>query len=136
MFKPTKLGALEISVNDNTLGNLDNSWQIFCTRALTAPAPECALDCANTVNLESRVLENAGYWAGTNQPQAEITLQINEFFYNYALNSNKVQEYISNNCADLNALDFTEQWQHWAYYGQKQYLMDKFGVDCFYTVSN
>jgi len=132
MFKPTKVGALEINVNHFAAGSLENSWQIFCTRVFTAPAPECALSCINTVNLEISLLEHQGHQG----VQAEITLEINDFFYNYALNSNNVQEYISANCAELNALDTYEQWQHWAYYGQKQYLMDKFGVDCFYTVSN
>ena len=130
MFKPTNVGALEISVNNQ--GSLENSWQIFCTKALTMPAPECALAYANTVNLEASVLEHQGHHG----VQAEITLTINEYFYQYALNSNKVQEYVSANCAELNALTTQEQWQHWAYYGQKQYLMDKLGVNCFYTVSN
>mgnify|MGYP003128931304 FL=1 len=132
MFEPTNVGALEISVNDHTLGNLENSWQIFCTKSLTMPAPECALACANTANVEASVLEHQG----EHVVQAEITLTINDYFYQYALDSNKVQEYVSANCAELNALTKHEQWQHWAYLGQKQYLMDKLNVDCFYTVSN
>ena len=131
MFKPTNIVALELSVNNHTLGNLENSWQIFCTKELTIPAPECALACANTVNIATSVLERQGHHG----VQVEISLTINEYFYQYALISNKVQEYISANCAELNALTKHEQWQHWAYYGQKQYLMDKFGVDCLFIVS-
>lgn len=121
-MKTQKICALYVGPN----ANVDHQWQLADSRKLTAPAPTNPLEFSNTVLDESTVVNST-------TEIADLTLPCNDYFYQYALNSQAVQEYINSNCADLNPLNSFEQQQHWIYYGQMQWLIDHVGVDTFYN---
>ena len=126
MFIPRKIGALAITDPNK----VENSFQLFCTRELTAGAPTNPLSELHHALIEQSWLEAKGH----ENVIAEINLPVTDYWYNYALNHNAVQEYINSNCADLNGLDWHEQRQHWIYIGHRQYLIEAMGVDCFYEI--
>ena len=126
MFKPTKIGAL--CINDPNL--VENSFQVFNTTELTAGAPTWPLSELYHGLVEQSWLEHKGH----DNIIAELSLPVTDYWYNYALNHNAVQEYMHENCASLNPLTATEQRQHWIYIGHRQYLIEAMGVDCFYEI--
>ena len=123
MFQPTQIGALVIYHN-----RVDSAFQIFCTKQLTTEASINPLNELYTKDIEVSWLEHRGH----GNVIAEINLPSTDYWYNYALNHNAVQEYMHKNCADLNALDAYEQRLHWIYFGHRQYLIEAMGVDSFY----
>lgn len=121
-----KKGALRIG----KVNNVENSFQLFDTRELTLNAPSNPLSELWEQPIEQTWLEAKGH----ENVIAEITLPVNDFWYNYALNHNAVQADMYSNCADLNGLDGFEQRQQWIYMGHRQYLIEVMGVDTFYNL--
>tara|TARA_R100000234_G_C4866958_1_gene121631 strand:- start:73 stop:510 length:438 start_codon:yes stop_codon:yes gene_type:complete len=123
MFQPTQIGALVIYHN-----RVDSAFQIFCTKELTTEASVDPLNDTHTKCIDLSWLEHKGH----DNIMAEINLTSTDYWYNYALNNNAVQEHMHRNCADLNPLDTHEQRLHWIYLGHRQYIIEAMGVDTFY----
>ena len=125
-FTPTKIGAL--AINDPNL--VENSFQVFNTTELTVGAPSNPLSEFSHSLVEQSSLEHKGH----ENVIAEISLPVTDYWYNFALNHNAVQEYLHDNAAELNALTPAEERMYWIYIGHRQYLIEAMGVDCFYEI--
>ena len=123
MFQPTQIGALVIYHN-----RVDSAFQIFCTKQLTTEVSIDPLSEIYTKDIEVSWLEHKGH----DNVIAEITLPSTDYWYNYALDNNAVQEHMYRKPNELYRLEPEEQRLHWIYFGHRQYLIEAMGVDTFY----
>ena len=121
MFQPTQIGALVIYHN-----RVDSAFQIFCTKELPTEVsvePLRYFKCIDVDWLQQKGQDNI---------IAETNLPATDYWYNYALDNNAVQEHMFRKPNELYRLEPEEQRLHWIYLGHKQYIIETMGVDTFY----